>query len=127
MVAVDAHGKPALLVHDTGRGRTVLATYPLEHMAARTARANPEDTHRLYAALADVAGARRPVTVDSPHVGADLLVHDDGRRFVWLVSQSAEELTVRPEADGALRDLASGAPVAEVPLAPYGVRVLELR
>ncbi|MFJ2197861.1 cellulase family glycosylhydrolase [Streptomyces violaceusniger] len=127
VVAVDAHGRPALLVRDTGRGRTVLATYPLEHMAARTARANPEETHRLYAALADIAGARRPVTVDSPHAGADLLVHDDGRRFVWLVSQSPDELTVRPVADGTLRDLASGAPVAEVSLGPYGVRVLELR
>lgn len=126
VVAVDAHGRPALLVRDTGRGRTVLATYPLEHMAARTARANPEDTHRLYAALAEVAGVRRPVTVDCPHIGADLLLHTDGRRFVWLVSQSPEELTVRPAADGTLRDLASGAPVTDVTLDPYGVRVLEL-
>ncbi|WNF00150.1 cellulase family glycosylhydrolase [Streptomyces luomodiensis] len=127
VVAVDAHGRPALLVRDTGHGRTVLATYPLEHMAARTARVNPEDTHRLYAALAEVAGARRPVTVDSAHVGADLLIHRDGRRFVWLVSQSPEELTVRPDADGTLHDLASGAPAPEVTLDPYGVRVVELR
>ncbi|MGW7689164.1 cellulase family glycosylhydrolase [Streptomyces asiaticus] len=126
VVAVDAHGRPALLVRDTGRGRTVLATYPLEHMAARTARANPEETHRLYAALGDVAGVHRPVTVDSPHVGADLLVHDDGRRFVWLVSQSPEEVTVRPAAEGTLHDLASGAATADVTLGPYGVRVLEL-
>ncbi|MBA6436201.1 cellulase family glycosylhydrolase [Streptomyces sp. GMR22] len=126
VVAVDAHGRPALLVRDTGRGRTVLATYPLEHMAARTARANPEETHRLYAALADVAGVHRPVTVDSPHVGADLLVHDDGRRFVWLVSQSPEEVTVRPATGGTLHDLVSGAATADVTLGPYGVRVLEL-
>ncbi|MEU5026515.1 glycoside hydrolase 5 family protein [Streptomyces milbemycinicus] len=127
VVAVDAHGRPALLVRDTGRGRTVLATYPLEHMAARTARVNPEETHRLYAALADVAGVRRPVTVDSPHVGADVLVHEDGRRFVWLVSQSPAELTVRPDADGTLHDLTSGTPTADVTLAPYGVCVLELK
>lgn len=126
VVAVDGHGRPALLVNETGRGRTVLATYPLEHMAARTARVNPEQTHRLYAALADLAGAARPVTVGSPYVGADLLEHEDGRRFVWLVSQSPEELAVRPEAAGVLRDLATGAPVAEVRLAPYGVAVLEL-
>ncbi|WP_413805958.1 cellulase family glycosylhydrolase [Streptomyces sp. OE57] len=126
VVAADAHGRPALLVRDTGRGRTVLATYPLEHMAARTPRANPEETHRLYAALADVAGVHRPVTVDSPHVGADLLVHDDGRRFVWLVSQSPDEVTVRPVAEGTPRDLASGAATADVTLGPYGVRVLEL-
>ncbi|GHH85666.1 mannan endo-1,4-beta-mannosidase [Streptomyces sulfonofaciens] len=127
VVAVDAHGRPALLVNDTGAGATVLATYPLEHMAARTPRANPEQTHRLYAALADLAGVHRPVTVASPLVGADVLVHEDGRRFVWLVSQCAEDLTVRPRADGVLYDLESGARTDEVALAPYGVRVVELR
>ncbi|MEV7142140.1 cellulase family glycosylhydrolase [Streptomyces tauricus] len=126
VVAVDGHGRPALLVRETGRGRTVLATYPLEHMAARTAHINPEQTHRLYAALADLAGADRPVTVDSPYVGADLLVHEDGRRFVWLVSQCAEELTVRPDAAGTLHDVTSGERVTDVRLAPYGVVVLEL-
>ncbi|MFJ9173544.1 cellulase family glycosylhydrolase [Streptomyces sp. NPDC102360] len=119
VVATDAHGRPALLVHEIGAGRTVLATYPLEHMAARTAQVNPEQTHRLYAALAEVAGAARPVTVDTPLVSADTLVHEDGRRFLWLVSQADEELTVRP-ADRL------GKPLDEVTLAPYGVRVIEL-
>ncbi|GEB49001.1 cellulase family glycosylhydrolase [Streptomyces cacaoi] len=127
VVAVDAHGRPALLVHRAGRGRTVLATYPLEHMAARTPRVNPEDTHRLYAALAEVAGVRRTVTVEDPRVGADVVVHEDGRRFVWLVSQCDEEHTVRPAADGTLHEIGSGDPVRSVTLAPWGVRVLELR
>ncbi|MFE9252706.1 cellulase family glycosylhydrolase [Streptomyces sp. NPDC007088] len=127
VVAVDAHGRPALLVHELGAGRTVLATYPLEHMAARTARVNPEATHRLYAALAQLAGARRPVTTGMPEVAADVLEHEDGRRFVWLVSQSAEETRVRPDCGGRqLRDVDSGEAVAEVRLAPYGVRVLRL-
>ncbi len=65
-------------------------------MAARTARANPAQTHRLYAALAELAGAARPVTVDTPYVAADTLVREDGTRYVLLVSQSGEELTVRP-------------------------------
>ncbi|MET8472279.1 cellulase family glycosylhydrolase [Streptomyces sp. NPDC006422] len=119
VVAKDAHGRPALLVHEIGAGRTVLATYPLEHMAARTARVNPEETHRLYAALAEVAGAARPVTVDTPLVSADTLVHEDGRRFLWLVSQAEEEMTVRPSDH-------LGKPLNEVTLAPYGVRVVEL-
>ncbi|MFZ3555357.1 cellulase family glycosylhydrolase [Streptomyces sp. BH055] len=119
VVATDAHGRPALLVHEIGAGRAVLATYPLEHMAARTAQVNPEQTHRLYAALAEVAGAARPVTVDTPLVSADTLVHEDGRRFLWLVSQAEEELTVRPSDH-------LGKPLDEVTLAPYGVRVLEL-
>ncbi|MGD6749892.1 cellulase family glycosylhydrolase [Streptomyces sp. BH105] len=119
VVATDAHGRPALLVHEIGAGRAVLATYPLEHMAARTAQVNPEQTHRLYAALAEVADAARPVTVDTPLVSADTLVHEDGRRFLWLVSQAEEELTVRPSDH-------LGKPLDEVTLAPYGVRVLEL-
>jgi hypothetical protein len=127
VVAVDAHGRPALLVHGTGAGRTVLATYPLEHMAARTPRANPDATHRLYQALAEVAGIRRPVTVTDPHVSADVLVHADGRRFVWLVSQSPEPLTVRPAAEGTLHGLEDGEPVTDVALDAYGVAVLELR
>ncbi|GAA3716029.1 glycoside hydrolase 5 family protein [Streptomyces tremellae] len=126
VLATDAHGRPALLEYAMGRGRTVLATYPIEHMAARTARVNPDETHRLYAALAEVAGASRPVTVDSPFVGADTVRHEDGRSFVWLVSQSGAEETVRPRAGAALRELGSGAPVDEVTLPPYGVRVLRL-
>ncbi|MFF0227241.1 cellulase family glycosylhydrolase [Streptomyces sp. NPDC004629] len=127
VVAVDGRGRPALLVSETGAGRTVLATYPLEHMAARTPGANPDRTHRLYAALAEVAGVRRPVTVDDPRVAADLLVHADGRRFVWLVSQCPTTLRVTPVSDGTLHVPASGAPVTEVTLEPYGVAVLELR
>ena len=126
VVATDAHGRPALLVHETGRGRTVLATYPLEHMAARTARVNPEQTHRLYAALAELAGVGPRGDGRHPVRGADVLVHEDGRRFVWLVSQSAEALTVRPRADGELRDLATGETVTDIGLDAYGVRVLEL-
>jgi endo-1,4-beta-mannosidase len=127
VVATDGHGRPALLVHGLGRGRTVLVTYPLEHMAAHTARVNPEHTHRLYAALADIAEASRPVTVDSPHVSADTVDHEDGRRFVWLVSQSGTEETVRPHAEGMLHTLGDGTPVTEVTLAPFGVEVRELR
>ncbi|MEW2043508.1 beta-mannosidase, partial [Streptomyces sp. NPDC005534] len=114
-------------VNESGAGRTVLATYPLEHMAARTAHANPDATHRLYAALAEVAGVRRPVTVADPHVAADVLAHTDGRRFVWLVSQSPEPLTVSPVSDGTLHDLRSGAAVTDVTIDGYGVAVLELR
>ena len=127
VVAVDAHGRPALVVHETGTGRTVLATYPLEHMAARTARVNPDATHRLYAALARVSGARRPVTVADPHVSADVVAHADGRRFVWLVSQSDGPLVVRPQADGKLHGLAGGEAVEDVRIGAYGVVVLELR
>ncbi len=122
VVAVDGHGRPALLRRRCGDGWTVLCTYPLEHMAAVTPRVNPEPTYRIYGALAVLAGARRLVTVDDPRVSADVLVRADGTRFVFLVSQADAELKVRPRIDGGT----AGAD-EEVVLEPYGVRVLELR
>ncbi len=122
IVAVDAHGRPALLRRRCGDGWVVLCTYPLEHMAAVTPGVNPEATHRLYDALADLAGVRRPVTVDDPRVSADVLVRADGTRFAILVSQADDELRIKAKVAGD-----GSESFEEVVLAPYGVRVLELR
>jgi len=128
MVARDGHGRPAIVLRPRGAGAMVLSTYPLEHLAASCGRVNPEQTWRLYAALADFAGVQPAVTVDSPDVLVDGLVHQDGRRFVWLVSERDTPLLVRPQvpAGGWLVPLGGGDPIEEVELAPYGVRVLQL-
>ncbi|MQA83366.1 MAG: cellulase family glycosylhydrolase [Streptosporangiales bacterium] len=126
VVAVDGHDRPVLLERAAGAGRVVLCTYPLEHMAAVTPRVNPEPTYRIYDALAEVAGVGRPVTTEDPRVFAAELRHRDGRRFVWLVSQAPEEVTVKPMADGRLNSLQTGQPVDEVDLGAYGVQVLRL-
>jgi endo-1,4-beta-mannosidase len=135
VVAVDRHGRPALLRRSHGDGSVVLCTYPLEHMAAVTPRVNPEATYRLYDTLAALAGVRRPVTVEDPRVCADTLVHADGRKFAFLVSQADAPLRVKPVlgADLLGEDLeplgraesGAGEP-AEIALEPYGVRVLEI-
>jgi hypothetical protein len=124
VVAVDQRNRPVLLQRPAQAGRLVLCTYPLEHMAAVTPRVNPEPTYRLYDALADLAGVTRPVTVEDPRVLAAELRHRDGRRYVFLVSQAAAEVTVKPTVQGQLADLHTGAPVTEVALRPFGVRVL---
>jgi endo-1,4-beta-mannosidase len=126
VVAVDQRNRPVLLERAAGGGRLVLCTYPLEHMAAVTPRVNPEPTCRIYDALAELSGVTRPVTVEDPRVLAAELRHRDGRRFVWLVSQAAAEVTVKPTVQGHLADLQTGEPVAEVALPAYGVRVLRL-
>jgi endo-1,4-beta-mannosidase len=126
VVAVDQRNRPVLLERQAGGGRLVLCTYPLEHMAAVTPRVNPEPTYRLYDALAELSGVTRPVTVEDPRVLAAELRHRDGRRFVWLVSQAAAEITVKPTVEGHLADLQTGEPVTEVALQAYGVRVLRL-
>lgn len=66
------------------------------------------------------------MTVADPHVHAAMLVHRDGRRFVWLVSQTPAEHTVRPVAAGKLTEVDADEPVDQVTLPAYGVRVLRL-
>ena len=127
VVATDQHGNPALLRYPVGAGGTILCTYPLEHMASARGRVNPEDTYRIYDALAEVAGVARRVVVDDPRVFTDTLVHADGRRFAWFVSQHAEPVTVTPRlAAGTLRPAGGGGTVSTVELDAYGVAVFEL-
>jgi hypothetical protein len=132
VVAVDAHDRPAIVRkrHGAGpsAGQAVLSTYPLEHLAAAQGRVNPEATWRVYRALAAEAGAAPPVTVPGPQVLVDSLVHEDGTRFVWLVSESADEVEARPRtSDGSTLHTLDGEPVGDtVALPPYGVAVLRL-
>ncbi|NJP97964.1 hypothetical protein HCN51_52550 [Nonomuraea sp. FMUSA5-5] len=80
---------------------------------------------RLYRALARASGVDGPVSFDTPPVSAALMRHEDGRVFVWCVSQAGTEVKAAPAVrSGTLRD-EHGAPVSVVELPPYGVRVLE--
>jgi endo-1,4-beta-mannosidase len=124
VIAVDEHERPMLLRRQVGHGSLVLATAPFEAMAAYVPAVNPEDTWRLYAALATEAGVRRTAWVDDPRVLVDTLERDDGARFVWFVSQCAEPLSVVPEGVRVCELDGTGTPVDRVELAPYGVRVL---
>lgn len=128
VVARDAHGRIALTRKAVGAGQVLLCTYPLEYLAAHSARVNPEDTWRLYRAVAVAAGCDWPVTVDRPDVLVDGIVDESGRRFAWCVSESEASLTVGPTvaAGHHLHELDRADPVHEVTLPPYGVRVLAL-
>jgi endo-1,4-beta-mannosidase len=116
ILAVDRHGRPALLRNPVGTGATVLCTYPIEHMAARTPRVNPEDTWRLYAALADAAGVVRPVTVSDPRIVAGTVRHG-GSTTSLLVNCSAEPIVAEPLLDG-------GGAIAPRVIGPMGVAVI---
>jgi hypothetical protein len=127
VIATDGHGRPALLLRTLGAGSLVLCTYPVEHMAARTPRVNPDSTVALYDALAVHAGVSRPVTIDDPRIGVDILVHEDGRQFVWLVSQAAEQVTVKPAlADGFRLTRADGNVAGAVTIEPFGIEIFFL-
>ncbi len=121
VVAVDAHGRPALVRHRMGAGCTVFCTYPLEHMAANTPRANPESTWRLYSALAHEAGVERPVSVDDPRVAVARLATADGEIALFL-NLSADRIEVDPVVDGVELALPKGTLTLEpfdVATAPY--------
>ncbi|HET9168410.1 MAG TPA: cellulase family glycosylhydrolase [Actinospica sp.] len=121
VVAVDGQGRPALLVRRVGSGAMVLCTYPIEHLASTSAGINPDPARDVYDALARYARVERPVTVEDPHVAADMMVHQDGTRYAWLISQADRELTVKPVLGRGLRSDQD-----TVTLAPYGVAVLRL-
>ena len=123
VLAVDDQGRAALLRHRVGAGSMILCTYPLEHLAAGTPRVNPDPTRDLYDALAEAAGVVRPVRIEDPRIAADILEHEDGTRYAWLVSQADEQVSVKPVLSAGAA-LPAGQDV--VTLAPYGVAVLRL-
>jgi Endo-beta-mannanase len=112
IIAFDQHDRPVLTRRRHGGGQAVLCTLPLEYFAARTPRVNPEDTWRLYDALADEAGVERPARVNDPRVLVDGLSHRDGREFAWLINASDEVIDL--ESYGVNR------------LSPYEVAVVQL-
>ena len=122
VIAVDQHGRPALLRHHVGEGQTILCTYPLEHMAAVSAAVNPDSTAVLYAALAAEADVVPDLRVDSPEVIVGEMEHADGARFVWLINMTDVETMATPR--GAELVTLDGDSVRQVTLPPFGVEVL---
>ena len=120
VVAIDAHGRPAIVSNELGRGRTVFCTYPLEHFAARTPRVNPEETWRLYSALAEVAGVSRPVRVDDPRVLVGRLRGGRSETAI-LVNVSGDDIAAEPLLEDGI-ELQTDESTVE--LEPFGVAVL---
>lgn len=126
VLARDQHGWPALLERSVGRGKIIFSTYPTEYFAAAQPDANPEDTYLLYRALAAQAQIESVISVDSPYVLVDSLVHEDGTQFVWLISEAEHPLAVTPVLPGntSLVDLLTHEPApATIELSPLGVNV----
>jgi endo-1,4-beta-mannosidase len=127
VVATDQHGHPALVRRTVGAGAIYLATYPIEYFGAvRPDTHEDDDTWRLYRALAQAAGVRPAVTVDTSRVFADQMIHPDGTAYTWLVSTSPQAVTVAPQHHLAgLTDALTGGDVAaSCELDPFGIRIL---
>jgi endo-1,4-beta-mannosidase len=117
VVAVDAQGRPALLRHAVGSGSAVFCTYPIEHLAARTAAVNPESTWRIYSALAYASGVTRPVRVDDPRVLVGRIRTGDSEQALF-VNCSSDRIAAEPILSGAELNLPTGGVVS---LEPFGV------
>ncbi len=91
VVAVDAHDRPVLLTRRVDAGTAVLCTYPLEYMAARTPRVNPEPTWRLYDALADTAGVTRSLRCADPRVSC-VVAAGDGIALAGVTNLSGDAI-----------------------------------
>jgi endo-1,4-beta-mannosidase len=129
VLAIDGHGRPAVVERAVGAGRIVLSAFPVEYMAASSPRVNPEATARWYRALAARAGTLPAVRTGRTDVHVDRLVRDDGEAFVWFASHVDEPVTVDPILPDAaqLTELSSDTAVAAIPLAPRAVEVYRLR
>jgi beta-galactosidase len=92
VIATDQKGRPALVTHRFGQGRTLLSAYPLEILSAARPAAfegGDELTWRIYRALADVAGLHAYFATDHPAVEVGTL-KGERRGFAVLVNHSAE-------------------------------------
>jgi len=127
VLALDAHGRPALVARDVGAGAMVLCTYPIEHMAARSPRVNPESTWRLYSALARAAGVDRPLGTGDPRVITGRL-RTPGGEVAVLVNTSPDQVELRLATTGQAsygsRAAAAEQAIAQLTLPPFEVEVL---
>ncbi|WP_199521083.1 glycoside hydrolase 5 family protein [Jiangella anatolica] len=130
VLARDQRGRPALLRRTVGDGAVYVGTYPVEYFGSARPDAHRDDVvHRLYRALAHAAGAAPAVTVDDARVVVDGLTHESGRRYVWLVNLSADEVTAgcRVPAGHRLTSVLDRADLTtKVTLPSFGVVVAEL-
>ena len=88
VIAVDQQGRPALVVHKLGAGKTLLSAYPLEAYLGNTVNAFEEPSanyERLFAALRDWSGVQPLVRTDQPGVEAAAL-NAANRGYIVLVN-----------------------------------------
>jgi len=120
VMAVDAEGRPALVAHTFGAGKTLLCAYPLEAILSRIPAAfeRPEHTHRLYRALRQWVGIAPTFETDHPSIEVSALLAADGRRgYAVLANHSGEARSVTVTTTLSLSRAHQVTPDGERPLA----------
>jgi len=94
VVARDHEDNPALVVHDVGRGHTLLCAYPVEFMLGASPNHLEEGSlyWRLYRALKGLAGIQSPFRVEWPEVEVGWL-SGAKRDYVILVNHTSSPVS----------------------------------
>ncbi len=139
VIAVDQDGRPALVAHALGKGKTLLSAYPIEIYLANRPGAfeGGEGSYRLYRALREWVGIRPRVWTDDASVEASALDAADHGYFVVvnhaatekqvLVQTSRTVHTLEQIGAGGKQQLTPQGTGWPVMLGPYEGRVLEWR
>jgi len=95
VVAVDQNGRPALVTHSYGKGKTLLSAYPLETYLAvlPSAFEHPETTHLIYRGLVDWAGVNPLFSTNVPGVEVAGLI-GERRGYAVLANHQPENCQI---------------------------------
>lgn len=95
VVAVDQDGRPAMIAHQYGKGKTLLCAYPLEsYLAAKPAAFEGlENSYKLYQAFSYWAGIKSLFSTDQPMVEVAALVGSK-RGYAILANHGPQTLEV---------------------------------
>jgi len=139
VIAVDQNGKPALVAHQFGKGKTLLCAYPIESYLANLPSAfeGDDQTFRIYQSLEEWAGLKRLVWTDQPSVEAAALNGKD-HGYIVLVNHSSQSKHVLlgstlPIAALERIETRSGNPIVrhgsgwEIEVQPYDAEMLSWR
>lgn len=117
VIAVDQDGRPALVAHQLGRGKTLLCAYPIEMYLANQPSAfeGAQATHRIYQSLIEWAQVKRVVWTDNPAVEASAL-DAHGHGYIVLVNHSATAQTISLQSSLPIASLAQVAADGQQPV-----------
>ncbi len=118
VIAIDQDGRPALVAHSYGKGKTLLSAYPLETYLAMPLSVieHPDNTHRLYRGLATTGGLKPLFSTDVPGVEIAGLV-GEGRGYAVLANHQPGKCLVTVTARSLLESIQKVEPDGKQPLA----------
>jgi hypothetical protein len=95
VIAVDQDGRPALVAHELGKGKTLLSAYPIEAYLASQPSGfeQAENTHRIYEAFREWTGWKPQFRSEDPNVEVSALP-GQGRGYLVIVNHSEQDHTV---------------------------------